>query len=209
MRSDLPCLRLARAGGVYALINTLRFEAGSPLYGDISLVLSPAVAAATSLLSPFDTGSWTALCNTTGPPPYPMPTPPPHNCSAYAGHAGLGTLNHTAAALLSNEAYWRTPEALHRTLQRLLAPEHAPPPIHGPDLVRYLEAVPAATLRFPRDVKVSSPRRRTRAAAMHDGAAERAAWCPHAVAAAGLPLPPCDGRMHMRRVHSCSHTCAP
>ena len=137
-----------RERGVYALVNLLRFEGGSPLYGDVSLVLSPSTAARTSILSAFDSGSWNNFCNATGAA---FPHPYPHNCSAYDGHSGLGTLNQTDHLLLANERYWKTPRALLSKIERVFAPSAAPPPLEGSDLVHYLEAVPAAQLLYPTD----------------------------------------------------------
>jgi len=134
---------------VYALINLLHFEGGSPLYGDVSLVLSPATVSARALLSPFDTGSWSGRCNATVPPSPAYA----HNCSAYPGHGGLGTLRHTAHTILANEIYWSTSRALTLKRERLFAPLAAPPALTGADFVHYLEAVPAATLRFADDVR--------------------------------------------------------
>ena len=47
----------------YALLNLAGADGGSPLYGDISAVLSPRHARAVTLLSAIDTGEWTTLCN--------------------------------------------------------------------------------------------------------------------------------------------------
>ena len=133
------------------MVNLLRFDAGSPIYGDVSLILSPSSAARTSLVSPFDTGSWNAMCNSSS--WLPLKPHYPHNCSAYGGHAALATLNHTAHALLANEVYWKSPRALLAKLARIFSPLASPAPIAGEDLPRYLEAVPAATLRYPADIR--------------------------------------------------------
>jgi len=139
-----------RERGVYALVNLLRFEAGSPLYGDISLVLSPASAARYSLISPFDTGSWTVMCNTSRRPWKPSY---PHNCSAFPSSNGIGVLNHTVRSLLLNEQYWQSPQAFLRKVERLFSPHAKPAPLSGTDFVHYIEAVPAATLRFSSDIR--------------------------------------------------------
>ena len=46
-----------------ALLNLANADGGSPLYGDISAVLSPRHMRSVTLLSAIDTGEWTALCN--------------------------------------------------------------------------------------------------------------------------------------------------
>ena len=51
--------------GRYALLNLAGADGGSPLYGDISAVLSPRHVRSVTLLSAIDTGEWTALCNQT------------------------------------------------------------------------------------------------------------------------------------------------
>ena len=143
---------LTEAGerGVYALVNLLRDPAGSPLYGDVSIVLSPQIASSTALLSACDTGSWHAMCNTTG--SMNLSHAYPHNCSAIDAGA-LGTMRTWERTLLQNEAYWANTSALLLKLQRMLAPPSSPPPIRGVDLVKYLEAVPAATIEFASDVR--------------------------------------------------------
>ena len=50
---------------IYALLNLAGADGGSPLYGDISAVLSPRHVRSVTLLSAIDTGEWTALCNQT------------------------------------------------------------------------------------------------------------------------------------------------
>uniref|UniRef100_A0A7S4BK56 Uncharacterized protein n=1 Tax=Chrysotila carterae TaxID=13221 RepID=A0A7S4BK56_CHRCT len=142
-----------RERSVYCAVNTLRFGAGSPLYGEVSVVLSPAAAARTTLLAPFDTGSWIFMCNaTSGTPPW---FHYPHDCSAYNGRRGLGTMAAFEHLWLQNEAWWlRNSSTLPRSLARLLSPFDAPSALMGIDFVRYFEAMPAATLSFETDIKL-------------------------------------------------------
>ena len=49
--------------GIYTLLNTARVDAGSPLYGDATVVLNRTFVRDSLLLSAIDTGEWTALCN--------------------------------------------------------------------------------------------------------------------------------------------------
>lgn len=120
--------------GPYCVVNTLKVDAGSPLYGSVSAVFSPARAKATILISSADTGSWSALCNQsyqqqsnlkqdTGLdhllhaglhaeqrirafdwPPSKYRT----NCSQYPGRSGLGTLEDFSHLFLVNDAYWNS-----------------------------------------------------------------------------------------------------
>ncbi|CAE7648085.1 CLPC1 [Symbiodinium microadriaticum] len=137
----------ARERAPYFALNALRTDAGSPLYGDITVVLRPSVANAVSIVSAFDTGSWAGMCNNSF-------TPPAggfdHNCSAYPGHAGLGSLEAFDHLLLTNEQYWHNAHTLERLLVRTLSPSST---LTGPDFVHYFEVLPAARLRFPDHIK--------------------------------------------------------
>ena len=46
----------ARERSPYFLLNSLQVDAGSPLYGDVTVVLKPSFAHATAVISPFDSG---------------------------------------------------------------------------------------------------------------------------------------------------------
>ncbi|CAE7447611.1 clpC [Symbiodinium natans] len=131
----------------YFALNALRMDAGSPLYGDVTLVLRPSVAHAVSIISGFDTGSWTGMCNKSF-------TPPAggfdHDCSAYPGHAGLGSFEAFDHLFLINEQYWHNAHTLERLLVRALTPDSA---LTGPDFVHYFEVLPAARLKFPDHIK--------------------------------------------------------
>ncbi|CAE7776661.1 clpC, partial [Symbiodinium sp. CCMP2456] len=137
----------ARERAPYFALNALRTDAGSPLYGDITVVLRPSVANAVSIVSAFDTGSWAGMCNNSF-------TPPAggfdHNCSAYPGHAGLGSLEAFDHLLLTNEQYWHNAHTLERLLVRTLSPSST---LTGPDFVHYFEVLPAARLSFPDHIK--------------------------------------------------------
>lgn len=139
----------ARERSAYFLLNSLRSDAGSPLYGDVSVVLKPSFAHATSILSPLDSGSWAGWCHGSYSPPKPSYA---HNCSAFPGHQGLGTFQALDHLFGINEAYWSSPAAFLRPLARLLAGEDASTSMVGEDFVRYFEVLPTAEVTFS-DVK--------------------------------------------------------
>merc|ERR1740117_1428477 len=112
--------------GIYALLNVANSDLGSPLYGDVTAVLSPRHVRGVALLSAIDTGEWTGFCNSTGDATRlemlrstalqstPRRTRPsstfnvyPHNCSAYKFR--LGTFSHMDHLLLANLRYWKLP----------------------------------------------------------------------------------------------------
>eukprot|EP00438_Fugacium_kawagutii_P036752 Skav205308 [mRNA] locus=scaffold3444:56571:57953:+ [translate_table: standard] len=138
----------AKERSVYFLLNSLRVDAGSPLYGDVSVVLKPSFAHATAIISPLDSGSWAGFCNRSFVPPNPTYA---HNCSAFPGHEGLGTFHSLDHLFSVNEAYWASPEAFLRPLARLLGSDESNT-FAGDDLVRYFEIMPAAQVNFP-DIK--------------------------------------------------------
>eukprot|EP00913_Durusdinium_trenchii_P022096 g20764.t1 len=136
----------ARERSAYFLLNSLRVDVGSPLYGDITVVLLPSFAHRVSVISPLDSGSWCGFCHQC----FQMPTPSySHNCSAWSGPEGLGTFQALDHLLGINEAYWATPEAFLHPLGRLLGSAT----FTGEDLVRYFEVMPAAKIEFPQHVK--------------------------------------------------------
>eukprot|EP00438_Fugacium_kawagutii_P018302 Skav212451 [mRNA] locus=scaffold385:43035:44417:+ [translate_table: standard] len=139
----------ARERSAYFMLNSLRVDAGSPLFGDVSVVLKPSFAHATAIISPVDSGSWAGFCNGSYPTPRPSYV---HNCSAFPGHQGLGTFHALDHLFGANEAYWTTPDAFLRPLERLLASDDASTALNGNDLVRYFEVLPVAQVTFA-DVK--------------------------------------------------------
>ena len=151
----------ANERGSYALVNGVRSDACSPLYGNLTLVLDRAFVAAGTLVSAIDTGEWTALCNHTyGSPPRTGGLgkwhPYPHDCAAY--DFALGTLDHFAHLFLPNARYWAGANAsddavfgaLARKFQLLAMPWAAN--ITGPELIHYWEAMPAMTLPLEESV---------------------------------------------------------
>ena len=84
------------------------------------------------VISPFDSGSWSGLCNHSFEPPKHTYG---HNCSAYAGREGLGTFEALEHLFGINEAYWGS-EAFLKPLARLLGDAS----YKGEDLVKYFEA---------------------------------------------------------------------
>eukprot|EP00401_Gymnodinium_catenatum_P013584 CAMPEP_0117500224 /NCGR_PEP_ID=MMETSP0784-20121206/22666_1 /TAXON_ID=39447 /ORGANISM="" /LENGTH=500 /DNA_ID=CAMNT_0005295427 /DNA_START=62 /DNA_END=1565 /DNA_ORIENTATION=- len=141
----------AQYRGVYSLVNFLRVDAGSPLYGDISVVFSPSFAKSAFILSAFDSGSWMNLCNNTGQPMLQEVSSfdYPHNCSAFPGHAGLGTMEHFEHLFAINENYWASASNLSLNLAQLFGGA----PMRGIDFVQYVEAMSIGTIPFPDGVK--------------------------------------------------------
>ena len=138
----------ARERSVYFLLNSLRTDAGSPLYGDVSVVLKPSFAHATAIISPMDSGSWMGFCNNSFVVPKHSYA---HNCSAFTGHKGLGTFQAFDHLFEVNEAYWGS-DAFLRPLARLLASDDASTAMTGDNFVQYFEVLPAAQVNFT-DVK--------------------------------------------------------
>lgn len=143
-------LEEATERGPYCIVNLLRVDAGSPLYGNVSAVFATNLARDSSVVSPTDTGSWPGFCNVSD------PYKPPGfevNCSGRAspGTSALGTLRHFDHLFLQSDEYW-VGGTLARFACRLLAP-WGKSPFHGKDMVHYWEALPAAQLAFPKGVK--------------------------------------------------------
>lgn len=137
----------AKERGPYCLANLHRVDVGSPLYGDVTVVLSNELVASSSVVSSVDTGGWTAMCNSSWHVPFPGYAP---NCSAYIPYTGLGTMQDFDHLFLANTAYWNV--SLSRVMCRLLAPwGHVP--ISGSDLIHYWEVIPAAELSYPAAIK--------------------------------------------------------
>jgi len=158
---------------IYALLNLAGADGGSPLYGDISAVLSPRHVRSVTLLSAIDTGEWTALCNSSQSTTEGLAawregwhgagwnpnatlaassyTPYAPVCDAY--HFTLGTLDHFDHLILANLHYWNhsLPEGLAARLEPSCHPPRsaAASPLQPTDLYQYLEAMPAARLRLP------------------------------------------------------------
>ena len=154
-----------------------RADAGSPLYGDVSAVLSHQYARNTTLLSAIDTGEWTALCNTSQPGMLAPTGWPPYNtsCDAYdfalgtasltptkhvtprVGEAVSGTLDHFEHLILPNIRYWKrpVPETLARLFGLLTRPlnfTHDLHPLLPTDFYTYIEGIPATRLLFPQSI---------------------------------------------------------
>jgi len=162
--------------GAYCKVNLIGSSAGSPIYGDVSLVFSRNTIGRLTLLAPFDTGSWMRMCNTTADADtsgrFPissadkhaplgrrlrslnplLPSPYHHDCNAFEGHAGLGTLDAFEHLLLPSDQYWAGADSLLHKLRRLLSCPGTRPPMVGMDEITYLEAMPAATPQLPSDV---------------------------------------------------------
>lgn len=136
----------ANARSQYFLLNSLRLDEGSPLYGDLSLVLLPSFAHRASVISPFDTGSHCGFCEHC----FDMPNSFHHNCSSSPGHAGLGTFEAFDHLFGINEAFWATSEAFLQPLGRLFGSVT----LTGADLLRYFEVMPTAQVQFPKHVKL-------------------------------------------------------
>lgn len=61
-RGEPSSMQEAAERAVYTLVNTMRSDACSPLYGDVTFVMSAATVPAT-IISAIDTGEYAALCN--------------------------------------------------------------------------------------------------------------------------------------------------
>ena len=93
------------------------------------------------VISPFDSGSWSGFCKHF----FEVPKASyGHNCSAYAGRAGLGTFQALDHLFGLNEAYWNSSEAFLKPLARLLGDAS----YQGEDLVKYFEAPGGEELSF-------------------------------------------------------------
>lgn len=181
-RGQPASLDEASERGPYCLVNALRADAGSPLYGAVSAVFSPRLMRETALLSAVDTGSFEGMCNrsdgaslglvgSVGRGHTPkldvanmlVSNPLMHDCSKYlTGPDHLGTIEHFNHLLLMSNAYWNGTESnpLLRIIARIVAePENKIDgwgtgyELKGPDFIHYFEAIPAVTLRFPQSVK--------------------------------------------------------
>merc|ERR1712137_326748 len=119
-------------GGPYCIVNHMRADAGSLLYGDVSAVFSPARMRVTALLSAVDTGQFASLCNfhsnlnSSGKlQEEGVASPLEHNCSAFPiGPQHLGTVEDFNHLLLINERYWKSTSQgpLLRLFSRLFSP---------------------------------------------------------------------------------------
>lgn len=134
----------------YFLLNLNRVDAGSTLYGDASVVLSPALVNNVSIIASADTGGWTALCNSTQKRPEWLPKNYKPNCKSAPNRQALGTLQHTDHLFLMNSDYWNV--SLSRSICRMLAP-WGQVPVAGRDLIHYFEVMPAANLTYPSAIK--------------------------------------------------------
>eukprot|EP00658_Telonema_sp_P-2_P046931 TRINITY_DN3532_c0_g1_i2.p1 TRINITY_DN3532_c0_g1~~TRINITY_DN3532_c0_g1_i2.p1 ORF type:complete len:889 (+),score=180.04 TRINITY_DN3532_c0_g1_i2:145-2811(+) len=147
-RGDPASMSEAGERGVYTVINTMRADMGSPLYGDVSAVLRTEATAQQVIISAIDTGEWTALCT---PANWTRPGYE-HNCSAY--HFQMGTQTHFWHLVLANMKYWQ--RELSTTLARhalLLLEAGEGTALVGSDLFTYWEGMPAVQLGFPESVK--------------------------------------------------------
>ena len=109
----------ANERAVYHVVNSMRSDAGSPLYGNVSVVLSPSVRN-TTLYSAIDTGEWAWLCNRSELTPPRARTSSPRKaragwgpyspeCAAY--NFSLGTHEHFDHLFLANADYWKATSA--------------------------------------------------------------------------------------------------
>eukprot|EP00929_Paragymnodinium_shiwhaense_P035306 TRINITY_DN19079_c0_g1_i2.p1 TRINITY_DN19079_c0_g1~~TRINITY_DN19079_c0_g1_i2.p1 ORF type:complete len:352 (+),score=72.78 TRINITY_DN19079_c0_g1_i2:446-1501(+) len=163
-------LEEAAERGPYTLVNTFLFDAGSPLYGGVSTIFSLEAARKSALLSAIDTGFYQSMCavptmrsaatakgqllgKTLKAKVGGNPFATHHNCSAYTPLEQLGTMEHFNHLLLINEQFWRDDGLMVRRFARLEGP-WGNARIDPGDLLHYFEAVPAATLQYPKDVRM-------------------------------------------------------
>ncbi|CAE8634577.1 unnamed protein product [Polarella glacialis] len=146
----------ARERSPYFAVNLYKVDAGSLLYGDVSVVMSTRLGMDTVLASAVDTGGWTGMCNRTERSSAVAASASMWgfgvNCSAYGDkRTGLSTLRHVDHLLLQNDGYWQ-----NKTLQRLMCRVLSPWgkfPLVGADLIHYWEAMPLARLPYPSAIK--------------------------------------------------------
>ena len=146
--------------GIYTLLNTARVDAGSPLYGDATVVLNRTFVRDSLLLSAIDTGEWTALCNYSSSSSSPSASylsssssttwpPSGYNTVCEAYNFTLGTVECYEHLLLPNVNYWNT--SLSNLLLRLF--EGHQTNVTSKQLYTYIEGIPAGPLNFPTSVK--------------------------------------------------------
>jgi len=109
---------------VYTALNLAMVDSGTAGFGDVSLVLSPAVVGKMTVVVPMDTGDWTLTCNKTALPRGFAPPPGsglgmPHNCEAKGwaypnasgiargGRMPLGTLEDHRHLVLAFLGWWK------------------------------------------------------------------------------------------------------
>ena len=167
-RGDPRTLSETIERGIYTLLNTARLDAGSPLYGDATVVLNRTFVQNSLLLSAIDTGEWTGLCNSSSysttttttastttastfikeklPTSWP-PTGYETDCSAY--NFTLGTLDCFEHLILPNTNYWNA-SSLSTLLIRLFEGDNTN--VTSTQLYTYIEGIPAEPLVFPDSV---------------------------------------------------------
>jgi hypothetical protein len=135
--------------GPYALVNSLLFDQGSPLFGDVSVVFSANTMRETAVISAIDTGTYQISCtdSSTG-SLFGMSV----NCSAYEPFRQLGTFKNFNHLFLVNDAFWNGTQALAHRFARLEG-SWGSRAVPSQSLLRYWEALPAATLQYPSDVR--------------------------------------------------------
>lgn len=134
--------------GPYALVNYFLLDEGSPLYGDVSAVFSLRAMREVALLSAVDTGYYQSMCaDSTSNWDW-----GDSNCSAYAPLVQLGTMDHLNHLFLINEGFWFDESVLAVRFARMEG-QWGTGKIPARHLLKYWEALPAASLQYPEDVR--------------------------------------------------------
>jgi len=139
--------------GVYCLANSMRSDAGSPLYGDVSAVFRNDLLRDRAIISAIDTGEWSALCNYSSRDSSQSWPPYQTNCSAY--NFTLGTLDWFDHLILYSLNYWKSsPDEFARRVVLLIQPQdQSRLQLQPADLYTYFEVMPVTKLQFPTAVK--------------------------------------------------------
>lgn len=142
-------LNEAAERGPYTLVNNLLFDQGSPLFGDVSVVFSASAVRETALISAIDTGTYQIGCvESKAGQLFGLSL----NCSAYIPYQQLGTFLNFNHLFLVNDEFWNGTDELLSYFARLEG-SWGSWPLPAQSLLHYWEAVPAAALRYPSDVR--------------------------------------------------------
>eukprot|EP00928_Gymnodinium_smaydae_P088002 TRINITY_DN72164_c0_g1_i1.p1 TRINITY_DN72164_c0_g1~~TRINITY_DN72164_c0_g1_i1.p1 ORF type:complete len:627 (-),score=87.41 TRINITY_DN72164_c0_g1_i1:256-2136(-) len=133
--------------GPYALVNNMLFDAGSPIFGSVSAVFSAKAMRRTALLSAIDTGFYMNTCVLAR-----GSKMPGINCSGYTPFDHLGTMEHFNHLILDNQDFWQWSTSLVDHFARLEG-KWGSQPVLSSHLLKYFEAMPASTLKYPEDIR--------------------------------------------------------
>lgn len=142
--------------GFYASVNRHLVDMGSPLFGQVSAVFSQRAMRKSALVSAVDSGYVTSYCNASdgGPSDFPPGLMWP-NCTAYQRFDHLGTMEHFNHLFLINRDFWNNKNGADPLLLQIARLESSwgSAQMTTAQLLHYWEAMPAATMYFPQDVR--------------------------------------------------------